>query len=528
MDVIEITIFKNIFQSISDEMGKILQYSAFSPNIKERKDFSCALFTAAGESFAFGTHIPVHLGAMPLSVQAALAEVTFEDGDMVILNDPYRGGTHLPDITLIAPVFQKGKIAFFTANRAHHSDVGGMQAGSMPLSSEIFQEGIIIPPVKLLKRNQLNEEVFNLILSNVRTPVERKGDLMAQIAANKRGSQRLEENIEKYGFQNIENYSKYLIDYTERLFKSLIAEIPDGDYYFEDFLDDDGFETKDILIKVCIKVKGDQLIIDFTGSSPQVKGGINTNRAVTYSSVLYVLTTLLDEEIPINSGIMRPVGLVLPPDSIMNASKPCGLAGGNVETSQRIVDVLMGALSQALPHRIPAASQGTMNNITFGGPGFTYYETIGGGAGAGPSFNGESGVHTNMTNSLNTPVEALEIDFPVEIGNYSLRKNSGGKGKFKGGDGLIRTYKFLKNAHVSILSERRRIQPYGLQGGEPGKPGENILIKKSYQNTENPDTAVIKKKWRRVRLGSKMNVEINAGDCLIIRTPGGGGYGEKE
>jgi N-methylhydantoinase B len=236
----------------------------------------------------------------------------------------------------------------------------------------------------------------------------------------------------------------------------------------------------------------------------------------------------LDEEIPINSGIMRPVGLVLPPDSIVNASKPCGLAGGNVETSQRIVDVLMGALSQALPHRIPAASQGTMNNITFGGPGFTYYETIGGGAGAGPSFNGESGVHTNMTNSLNTPVEALEIDFPVEIGNYSLRKNSGGKGKFKGGDGLIRTYKFLKNAHVSILSERRRIQPYGLQGGEPGKPGENILIKKSYQNTENPDTAVIKKKWRRVRLGSKMNVEINAGDCLIIRTPGGGGYGEKE
>jgi N-methylhydantoinase B/oxoprolinase/acetone carboxylase alpha subunit len=528
MDVIEITIFKNIFQSISDEMGKILQYSAFSPNIKERKDFSCALFTGAGESFAFGTHIPVHLGAMPLSVQAALAEVTFEEGDMVILNDPYRGGTHLPDITLISPLYQKGKIAFFTANRAHHSDVGGMQAGSMPLSSEIFQEGIIIPPVKLLKRNQLNEEIFNMILSNVRTPVERKGDLMAQIAANKRGGQRLEENIEKYGFYNIDNYSKYLIDYTERLFKSLIAEIPDGDYYFEDFLDDDGFESKDILIKVCIKVKGDQLIIDFTGSSPQVRGGINTNRAVTYSSVLYVLTTLLNEEIPINSGIMRPVQLVLPPDSIVNASKPCGLAGGNVETSQRIVDVLLGALSQALPQRIPAASQGTMNNITFGGPGFTYYETIGGGVGAGPAANGTSGVHSHMTNSLNTPVEALEIDFPVEIGNYSLRKNSGGKGKFKGGEGLIRSYKFLKNAHLSILSERRRIPPYGLQGGEPGKPGENILIKKNYQDSETPDGTVIKKKWRRVRLGSKANLEINAGDCLIIRTPGGGGFGKKE
>jgi N-methylhydantoinase B/oxoprolinase/acetone carboxylase alpha subunit len=529
MDVIEITIFKNIFQSISDEMGKILQYSAFSPNIKERKDFSCALFTAAGESFAFGTHIPVHLGAMPLSVQAALAEVTFEEGDMVILNDPYRGGTHLPDITLIVPLFQKGKISFFAANRAHHSDVGGMQAGSMPLSSEIFQEGIIIPPVKLLKRNQLNEEVFNLILSNVRTPGERKGDLMAQIAANKRGIRRLGENIEKYGLQNICRYSQFLIDYTERLFKSLIAEIPDGDYCFEDFLEDDGFDAKDILIKVNIKVKGDQLIIDFTGSSPQVRGGINTNRAVTYSSVLYVLTTLLGEEIPINSGIMRPVQLVLPPDSIVNASKPCGLAGGNVETSQRIVDVLMGALSRALPQRIPAASQGTMNNITFGGHGFAYYETIGGGAGACPHSSGESGAHTNMTNSLNTPVEALEIDFPIEIESYSLRKNSGGKGRFKGGDGLIRSYKFLEKTQVSILSERRRIKPYGLQGGSPGKPGENILVKKAYQTGDDPDDPVIRKKRRNVvRLGSKVNIEINAGDCLIIRTPGGGGYGKKE
>ncbi|UCH98767.1 MAG: hydantoinase B/oxoprolinase family protein [Candidatus Aminicenantes bacterium] len=524
MDVIEITIFKNIFQSISDEMGKILQYSAFSPNIKERKDFSCALFTAAGESFAFGTHIPVHLGAMPLSVKAALSEVAFQEGDMVILNDPYRGGTHLPDITLIAPVFQKGRIAFFIANRAHHSDVGGMQAGSMPLSSEIFQEGLIIPPVKLLKRNKPDEEIFNMILSNVRTPVERRGDLMAQIAANKRGIQRLEENIEKYGLHNIDNYSKFLIDYTEQLFKSLIAEIPDGNYYFEDLLDDDGFETRDILIKVCLKVKGDELVIDFSGSSPQVKGGINTNAAVTYSSVLYVLTTLLDEEIPINSGIMRPVKLVLPPDSIVNASKPSGLAGGNVETSQRIVDVLMGALSRAMPGRIPAASQGTMNNISFGGHGFAYYETLGGGAGAGPSYHGESGVHTNMTNSLNTPIEALEIDFPVEIKSYSIRKKSGGKGQFNGGDGLIRTYKFLKDAHVSILSERRRNPPYGLQGGEPGKPGENVLIKKPYQETQNNSL----KKKRRIPLGSKANVEINAGDCLIIRTPGGGGYGKKE
>jgi len=515
MDAIEITIFKNIFQSISDEMGKILQYSAFSPNIKERKDFSCALFTAQGESFSFGTHIPVHLGAMPLSVKAALAEIRFEKGDMVIVNDPYKGGTHLPDITLIAPVFRNEKIIYFVANRAHHSDVGGMRAGSMPLSSEIFQEGLIIPPLKLLKRDKEKEDVLAMILANVRTPEERKGDLMAQIAANKRGIQRIEENIIKYGFETIDYYSKSLIDYTEKVFRSLIKEIPDGKYYYEDYMDDDGFETEHIKICVSIEIIDDQITIDFAGSSPQVKGGINTNDAVTYSAVLYVLTTLLHEDVPINSGIMRPVRLLLPPKSIVNASKPCGLAGGNVETSQRITDVLMGAFAQAIPNKIPAASQGTMNNITFGGNGFAYYETIGGGAGAGPSFHGESAVHTHMTNSLNTPIEALEINFPIRIQNYSIRKNSGGKGIFKGGDGIIRSYKFLENANVSILSDRRKTLPNGLHGGEPGKPGENILIKSP--NTPNGQ--------REIHLGSKVNIDVNAGDTLIISTPGGGGYG---
>jgi N-methylhydantoinase B/oxoprolinase/acetone carboxylase alpha subunit len=520
MDVIEITIFKNIFQSISDEMGKILQYSAFSPNIKERKDFSCALFTAEGESFAFGTHIPVHLGAMPLSVKTALSEVRFQPGDMAIVNDPYRGGTHLPDITLISPVFRSNKIVFFTANRAHHSDVGGMQAGSMPLSSEIFQEGLIIPPVKLVKRDIIDEEIFNFILANVRTPGERKGDLLAQIAANKRGMRRLEENIQKYGFDAIDNYAKFLINYTERMFRSLIREIPDGKYCFEDYLDDDGFETEDIAINVCVEVKGDRLIIDFTGSSPQVKGGINTNAAVTYSAVLYVLTTLLDEEVPINSGLMRAVDLELPPGSIVNASRPFGLAGGNVETSQRITDVLMGALARALPGKIPAASQGTMNNVSFGGHGFAYYETLGGGAGAGPSYHGASGVHTHMTNSLNTPVEALEIDFPIEIENYCFREDSGGKGKFNGGEGLIRTYKFLENTHVSILSERRRNRPYGLYDGEPGKRGENILIRSPQKGST--------RNGEEIKLNSKVNVEVNAGDVLVVKTPGGGGYGKCE
>lgn len=517
MDAIEITVFKNIFQSICDEMGNMLQHSAFSPNIKERKDFSCALFTPRCESFAFGTHIPVHLGAMPLSVQAAMEETTFHPGDMVILNDPYRGGTHLPDITLIAPVFHQNRAVFYVANRAHHSDVGGMRAGSMPLSSEIFQEGLIIPPVTLLKRGKANHEVLNLITTNVRTPEERKGDLLAQIAANKRGIHRLEECIQKYGFPLLERNAKFLIDYTENLFRDLIKNIPDGTYCFEDFLDDDGFHNKNIRINVSIQVIGDHLVIDFAGSSPQVKGGINTNRAVTYSSVLYVLTTLMDECVPINSGIMRPVKLVLPPRSVINASKPCGLAGGNVETSQRIVDVLMGAMAKALPDKIPAASQGTMNNISFGGRGFAYYETLGGGAGAGAGFHGESGVHTHMTNSLNTPVEALEIDFPVEIVNYSLRENSGGNGKYKGGDGLERTYKFLENAHVSILSERRTIEPYGIEGGENGKKGENILVR------QNEGEELIE-----FHLDSKTNTDINAGDLLIIRTPGGGGYGKAE
>lgn len=520
IDTIEISVFKNIFQSISDEMGKILQYSAFSPNIKERKDFSCALFTASGESFAFGTHIPVHLGAMPLSVKNALAEIHFDKGDTVVLNDPYRGGTHLPDITLITPLFRGDRLLFFVANRAHHSDVGGMRAGSMPLSSEIFQEGLIIPPLKLIKRDKPDEEIFNLILANVRTPVERRGDLLAQIAANKRGIKRLEENIDKYGFTTIDNYSKYLIDYTERMFKSLIAEIPDGQYRYEDYLDDDGFDTQDVRIKVCVDIKGERITVDFTGSSPQVKGGINTNEAVTYSVVLYVLTTLLHEDVPINSGIMRSVQLLLPPNSIVNASKPAGLAGGNVETSQRIADVLLGALSQALPHRIPAASQGTMNNISFGGPGFSYYETIGGGSGAGPAYPGESGVHSHMTNSLNTPVEALEIAFPIRVDHYLLRTGSGGAGEYRGGDGVSRAYRFLQDTEVSILSERRARGPYGLLGGLPGLPGKNTLIRHIKTTLEEEEGHPIEK-----ILKTKVNVEVKAGDVIIIETPGGGGYG---
>lgn len=514
-DPIEIEIFRNIYQSICDEMGSVLKRSAFSPNIKERQDFSCALFTSDGESFAFGSHIPVHLGAMPLSVKKALKEVSLEEGDMVLLNDPYKGGTHLPDLTLIAPFYFDNKLVFIVANRAHHSDVGGIKPGSMPLASEIYQEGLIIPPVKIVKKGEICSDVMKIILSNVRTPEEREGDIIAQIASNKRGIERLKEVVEKYGIKRSLENAKNLIDYTGILLKSFLEKIPPGIYTFEDYMDDDGFEKKKIPIKVRIEVKEDSISIDFSGSSHQVKGGINANFAITYSAILYVMKSVIGEDIPVNSGIMRPINLILPERSIVNAEKPYAVAGGNVETSQRIVDVLLGALSKALPDKIPSASQGTMNNISFGGKdfngeNFAYYETIGGGTGAGPGWDGISGVHSHMTNSLNTPIEALEHYLPIRINKYLIRKGSGGRGKHKGGDGIIREYKFFVETEISILSERRRIPPYGLKGGEPGKVGRNYILRGK----------------KKILLPSKINFKAKVGDILRIETPGGGGFGK--
>ncbi len=515
-DPVEIEVFRNIFQSICDEMGTVLKKSAFSPNIKERQDYSCALFTREGESFAFGSHIPVHLGAMPLSVKEVLKECSLEEGDMILLNDPYRGGTHLPDITLIAPFYFQNELIFIVANRAHHSDVGGITPGSMPLADEIYKEGIILPPVKIVRKGVISEDIMQIILSNVRTPEERKGDIIAQISSNQRGIDRLREVVEKYGIERSVTYAKNLIDYTGKLFRSFIAKIPQGVYTFEDYMDDDGFGKLRIPIKVRIEIKGEDVLIDFSGSSPQVRGGINANFAVTYSAVLYVMKSVIGEEIPVNSGIMRPVKIVLPEGSIVNARRPYAMAGGNVETSQRIVDVLFGALSKAIPERIPSASQGTMNNISFGGKdlkgeSFAYYETIGGGTGAGPGWDGISGVHSHMTNSLNTPIEALEKYLPIKMKRYLLRKGSGGKGKFKGGNGIIREYQFLVDTEVSILSDRRRIPPYGLHGGRAGKAGRNYLIRGERRNL----------------LPSKTNFWAKKGDILRIETPGGGGFGDQ-
>ncbi|HQF99080.1 MAG TPA: hydantoinase B/oxoprolinase family protein, partial [Candidatus Aminicenantes bacterium] len=366
-DAIELEIFRNLFISIAEEMGAVLGRTGLSPNIKERKDYSCAVFNRRGETLAQGSHIPVHLGAMPLSVQAALGALTFEDGDLVLVNDPYRGGTHLPDITAISPVFVRGRPAFFTANRAHHSDVGGMSPGSMPLATEIFQEGLILPPLKLVARGRLNEDVLNLILANVRTPEERRGDLLAQIAACEKGRVRVLEAVEKFGLDQVDRYAGLIQDYTEIFLRKTLRTISPGTYAYADFLDDDGITKEPVRISVRITVRGGRAKIDFRGSSPQVKGGVNANAAVTISAVLYVFRSLIEEDIPVNTGLLRPLEIVAPPGLIISARFPAATAAGNVETSQRIVDVLLGALAKAMPGRIPAASQGTMNNIALGG-----------------------------------------------------------------------------------------------------------------------------------------------------------------
>jgi N-methylhydantoinase B/oxoprolinase/acetone carboxylase alpha subunit len=517
-DPIELELFKNLFISISEEMGAVLERTSLSPNIKERRDFSCALFNQKGETFAQGSHIPVHLGAMPLSVQASLKNIEFKPGDLVVLNHPYRGGTHLPDITCITPVFFENRLAFFSANRAHHSDVGGMSPGSMPLASEIFQEGLIIPPVKLMRNDCLDRNVMDLILANVRTPEEREGDLLAQIAANYKGRSRLLEVIGKYGLEKISLYSQFIQDYTEKILRRTIKDIPDGCYRFHDYMDDDGISADPVRIETAVTIKGDTAAIDFTGSSPQVPGGINANSAVTFSAVLYVFRSLVEEDIPFNTGLMRPLKIHAPEGSVVNASFPAATAGGNVETSQRLVDVLLGALAGAIPERIPAASSGTMNNVTFGGKdprtgkAFAYYETIGGGMGASSERDGLSGVHTHMTNSLNTPLEAMEIYLPLRINQYRLRKNSGGTGRYRGGEGIIREYQFLTPTQISIISERRSYAPYGAAGGENGQSGRNHLICKGEKRM----------------LRSKVNIHAETGDILRIETPGGGGYGEKK
>ncbi|HET7208759.1 MAG TPA: hydantoinase B/oxoprolinase family protein [Terriglobales bacterium] len=531
-DPIEIEIFASLYHSIAEEMGAALRRTAFSPNIKERRDYSCAVFDAQGQVIAMGDHMPVHLGSMPMSVSAALERLELGPGDIAMLNDPFCGGTHLPDITLVAPVYVKQQSRartrqmrpdFYVASRAHHSDVGGTYPGSMGLCREIYQEGFRIPPVKLVRSEKVDADVLALLLTNVRTPGEREGDLRAQIAACHTGANRLNEVCARYGLDRATRAASELLDYSEELMRAFLAKVPDGVYRAEDFLDNDGVNDAPVRIVASIAVHGrrarDQqhrVTIDFSGTDPQVEGSINAVEAITYSACFYVFRCLLAEEVPATAGLMRPIQVVAPAGTVVNARPPAAVAGGNVETSQRIVDVLLRALAQAIPERIPAAGSGTMNNLTIGGidprtgEPFAYYETIAGGMGARPDRAGVSGVHTHMTNSLNTPAEALEYAYPMRVRRYSLRQGSGGSGKFRGGDGIVREIEVLCDAEVTLLAERRSRGPYGLAGGNDGAPGKAAIIRL--------DGSVEK-------LGGKFNTRLRKGERVRIESPGGGGWG---
>jgi N-methylhydantoinase B len=520
-DPATLSIFNALLASVAEEMGAVLGRSALSPNIRERRDYSCAVFDRQGNLVAQAAHIPVHLGAMPASVDAVRGLAPFRPGDLAILNDPYLGGTHLPDVTMVSPVFEKeglpaGRLIGFVASRAHQADIGGMAPGSMPLARELVQEGLIIPPLKLFSAGRLNREALALILRNVRTPAERLGDFEAQFAAQRAGAARLREMAARYGRSQLNLRTRQLLDYAERLTLAALRHLPDGTYVFEDALDDDGFSPESVPIRVSLTAASGRIRLDFAGSAGQRPSSVNAVAAVTRSAVLYCVRCLLGPEAPMNAGCFRPVEVVLPESSVVSAGGGHAVSAGNVETSQRIVDVVLGAISRALPDLIPAASSGTMNNITIGGfdtsraGPFAYYETLAGGAGAGPARPGLDAVHTHMTNTLNTPVEALEMAYPFRVTEYSIRRGSGGAGTHAGGDGLVRGYEFLEDAEVTLMTERRRLAPWGLAGGAAGKEGRNAIRRAGGPPEELP---------------GKGPLSVRGGDRLTIETPGGGGWG---
>ena len=519
LDPAEIAVLGQALHSVAVEMGVALRRTAFSPNIKERRDYSSAVFSAAGDLIAMGDDMPVHLGSMPMSVRAVLDSLHLGPGDVALLNDPFRGGTHLPDITMVAPVFlaRASKPAFYVANRAHHADVGGMFPGSMGPCREIAQEGIRIPPVKLMHRGTMDRQVLDILLANVRTPREREGDLTAQMGACRIGVERMRELVDRFGHARLLRGVDAMIAGSERLMQGILAGLPEGDWRAEDFLDDDGVRPGPVAIRVAVRNDPGRrrAVVDFTGTDPQVPSSMNAVFAVTWAAVFYVFRCLLPPGAIATAGLMRPIRVVAPERTIVNAMPPAAVAGGNVETSQRIVDVLLRALARALPHRIPAASSGTMNNLTIGGidprggQPFTYYETIAGGLGASPQGPGASGHHAHMTNSLNTPIEALEYAYPFRMIRYAIRRGSGGAGQNRGGDGLVREIELLSDAQVTLLSDRRITQPWGLAGGEAGAAGATATI---VEGTEE-------------KLPGKCTREMRAGSRLRVESPGGGGWG---
>jgi N-methylhydantoinase B len=505
LDPLELSVMSHAFAMIAEEMGTILVRGALSPNIRERRDASSALFNADGQMVAQAAHIPVHLGAMPESVRAVMAKKP-DIGDVFILNDPYAGGSHLPDLTLVEAIGIGDEIVGYASVRAHHADVGGMSPGSMPQGArELVQEGLILPPTRLVRKGKLDEEILSLILANVRTPAERRGDLRAQLAACGAGRDGWVALIGRIGRARADAAASALLAYTERRARAAVAALGKRRGRAEDRLEGDGVTDRDIPVVVAVEIRGDTLHLDFAGTSPAVAGNVNCPIAVTRAAAVFVLRTLLDDDVPTNEGIAAAISLQVPPGCAVDARWPSAVAAGNVEMSQRITDTIFAALADA-GVEVPAQGQGTMNNITFGGAGWTFYETLGGGQGASQKGEAPSGVHVGMSNTLNTPIESLERAYPMRIDEYALRSGSGGAGQHRGGDGIIRRYRVTAPCTVTLLTERRRHAPQGALGGADGQPGKNLL------NGE--------------PLPAKCRVELAAGDVISMETPGGGGFGE--
>jgi N-methylhydantoinase B len=511
MNSIELKLFSSRVSAICDEMGTVLRRTAFSPNIKDRLDFSCALFSTNGKLFAQAAHIPVHLGSMAFAMESIIENRQWSGGDMLVLNDPYLGGTHLPDVTLIAPVFvEQGRLLIgFVANRAHHANIGCDTPGSMPMSSSLEEEGLIIPPTLLFKSGVLQQEALALLQIQGGAL---SGDFAAQAGANRLGVQRLQSLLLAMSVTNYAQGMWQLNDYADRITANAIAGLQVGEYSFTDYLDDDGCGQSTIKLALTLRIMPDSLELDFRDSSEQVAGNLNCPESVVAAAAFYCVRCLLPEDPPACEGLFRRIHLQARQGSIVNANRPAAVAAGNVETSSRLVDLVFGALAKALPDRIPAASQGTMNNVAMGhiddetGSRWDYYETLAGGVGGGPTTAGRDAVHSHMTNTLNTPIESLEMHYPLRVHRYAVRPGSGGKGKHDGGAGVVREYEFLDQAQLSLLSERRQIAPWGLNEGGEGMRGRNSLNGKT--------------------LPGKCSITVKKGDRLLIETPGGGAWGK--
>ena len=518
-DPITLEVLRNALEATAQEMGAVLKLTAFSPNIKERMDASCAIFDANAQLVAQAEHVPVHLGSMLRAVSTTVAAVdSLAEGDVILVNDPYIGGSHLPDVMVIAPVFADGALVGYAATRAHQADIGGMEPGSMPGSSqEIYQEGIIIPPVKLYRAGVLQQDVLKLVLANVRTPEERRGDFNAQLAAIKIGERRIKELAQRYGATRLAAGFEAILAYAERRMRRQLAELPAGEYSGEDQLDDDGTTDEPVLVRVKVTINDDRMVLDFAGSAPQRRGNINAVAPMTHSAVFFAVKILTDPSIPTNAGTFRPVEIRIPDGCFLNAQRPAAVCAGNTETTQRVVDAVLKVFAQFAPERIPAASQGTMNLISVGGRdprngrAYTYVETIAGGQGGRPMGPGMDGVQCNMTNTMNTPVEALEISYPLRVERYELSEGSGGAGQHRGGDGVVRALRVLDHdARVSLQSDRRIFSPYGLHGGSDGSRGRNIVIGRDGKEKSYP---------------GKATLTLGSGEMVVVQTPGGGGWG---